>query len=859
MGITRPPSGDSDVAKVQIGRILPPSGSSEPILLERTVGCTKFAWRRASANEAVQPRCVSGAYASGVGTVRDSLGRWAVIGIVLALGLVMVGGSLFQGAAHATVLPAASPPTTLVLGFYTATFQESGLPTGSTWSVTLNGSTSSAVAPLSNSFVVSNGTYSYTVGQISGYSASPSSGTLTVTNGNVNVTITFAAVAPTKYPVAFSETGLTSNTTWSVALNGTSRSASAPSTISFSETNGSYSFTVGALTGYTASPSSGSVSVKGAAVNQSVAFTHATSAPTKYNVTFTETGLANGTSWSVTLNGTVGSATAPASISIPEPNGTYAYTVGAISGYSASPSSGSVAVSGSAVTQAIAFSSSSTPPQSYSVTFSEIGLPAATTWSVTLNGSTSSALAPGSIQFSERNGTYSFTVGSVSGFSASPSSGSVAVNGVGVNQSIRFSSTSSTTKHAVTFAESGIPSGTRWSVTLNSTTQSATAPSSIGFNLTDGTYSFSVGAVSGYAADPSSGSITVSGNAVHQAIAFGADIQHVVVIVLENYELSTVLANGPYEKYLWDHYGHASNFYGTCHQSKPEYAAMTSGRSFTCASFPVESVTNLADLVEQKGLSWAGYFEAMPSACDTTNAYPYTIYHNPFLDYSDIVNNATRCDSHDINSKAFNASVSQGTLPTVSFYVPNSINDCHDSTVASCDSWLKGFLSPMLNSTNTTVHRLMAHTAFFVVYDEGGTNAGYSVGGIVNSWCKTTTGKKLTVCGGHVLMSVVSPYSVGTNYTADATDYSLESTIEWLFGLGRDGGYDGTSNFPSMSGLFTFAHNGVVASAEVNMPQAASFGWGSLMSPIAMGLLGGSVSTSVGLALWARRRRGQLE
>ena len=73
-----------------------------------------------------------------------------------------------------------------------------------------------------------------------------------------------------------------------------------------------------------------------------------TSAPvsTEYSVAFTESGLPPGTSWSVTLGGSTVPSTSSA-ITFVEPNGTYAYTVGAVSGYSASPSSGSIMVSGS--------------------------------------------------------------------------------------------------------------------------------------------------------------------------------------------------------------------------------------------------------------------------------------------------------------------------------------------------------------------------------------------------------------------------------------------------------------------------------------------------------------------------------
>ena len=67
-------------------------------------------------------------------------------------------------------------------------------------------------------------------------------------------------------------------------------------------------------------------------------------------------------------------------------------------------------------------------PQKYGVTFTESGLPSGTPWYVTLNGITQTS-SSNSITFSEYDGLYSYTIGSVSGYTDSPSSGSVYVSG----------------------------------------------------------------------------------------------------------------------------------------------------------------------------------------------------------------------------------------------------------------------------------------------------------------------------------------------------------------------------------------------------------------------------------------------
>lgn len=281
-------------------------------------------------------------------------------------------------------------------------------------------------------------------------------------------------------------------------------------------------------------------------------------------------------------------------------------------------------------------------------------------------------------------------------------------------------------------------------------------------------------------------------------------VQHVVVIVLENQEISTVYTSAPYERYLQHTFGNATTFYGACHDSLPEYAAMTSGRSYTCTSIPIEGVTNLADLAQAKGESWDGYFEGMTSPCQLASGGSYVSYHNPFILYKDIRYNSTRCDAHIRNSASFNASLANGTLPTLSYYVPNIYDDGLHSSVAAADTWLRSFLSPILNSTSPVVLAEVATTAFFIVSDEGSSTdlSGYSAGGVVSSWCQNQTQTALSVCGGPTYLSVVSPLSHATTYTGDATDYNLESTVEWLLGLGNDGGNDGTTAFPAMTTLF---------------------------------------------------------
>ena len=80
------------------------------------------------------------------------------------------------------------------------------------------------------------------------------------------------AAPPTIYALTFAEAGLGPGTSWTVTLNGTVAS-STTSTIAFNGSNGTYPFTVDPVPGYTISPSSGSVTVNGAATLTNLTFT----------------------------------------------------------------------------------------------------------------------------------------------------------------------------------------------------------------------------------------------------------------------------------------------------------------------------------------------------------------------------------------------------------------------------------------------------------------------------------------------------------------------------------------------------------------------------------------------------------
>ncbi len=318
-----------------------------------------------------------------------------------------------------------APPSQSV---YDVTFRETGLPNASHyWRVAFGQSLLQSSSNDSVTAYSTNGTSAFSVLPVSSpFAPVPSSGNVTVAGRAQTVNISFSR----EFDVSFVESGLPSGVSWSVVLDDT-RLYSSSSTITFSEPNGSYPYTVGGVPGWRVATgnSTGLVEVQGGNQSVPVAF-----GPFAYSVTFDETGLPSGTNWTVTINGSAGSASSPSPISFDEPNGTYEYSV-TTADTDYSPVSGSLTVNGMAVYQTIGFAS----PMTYRVVFTEVGLPTGTTWSVVVGGvrydSTSNTIG-----FPEPNGSYPFTVGIVSGFEVNRSNGNLTVDGSPAVEPLRFSS-----------------------------------------------------------------------------------------------------------------------------------------------------------------------------------------------------------------------------------------------------------------------------------------------------------------------------------------------------------------------------------------------------------------------------------
>jgi hypothetical protein len=321
-------------------------------------------------------------------------------------------------------------------GYYVVLFNETGLPSGINWSVTLNGTNHQAFAsPIG--FVEPNGSFPYTVGSPSGYPAHPSSGTAVVRGSEPEFFINFGITILPTYSVSFVGEGLEAGSPWTVTFAGITLLAGGPGVgMDFIVPNGTYSFSVGSPPQFTSTPSNGSVRVAGADVATIVlTFTHV---PVPgYLITFVETGLTAGTPWIVTWAPDTYYASTNDTIEFSSINGTYHWRVSSDSSDVPTPENGSINISGPLASPfEIHFSA---PPPTYAIQFVEVGLPGGSLWTVLVRLQAIYASSNTTIDVNEPNGSYLFVVGNVSGMSSSPTNGSFMVSGSPLSIRISFS------------------------------------------------------------------------------------------------------------------------------------------------------------------------------------------------------------------------------------------------------------------------------------------------------------------------------------------------------------------------------------------------------------------------------------
>jgi hypothetical protein len=393
---------------------------------------------------------------------------------------------------------------------YAVTFEERGLPNGTTWSVRVRNSTNASSTDRIG-FTEANGTYGFNVSMVSGHRPIPRLGSFNVSGAAIVVLITFVNETPPPpvYDVTFVEAGLPNGTVWSVTVRGVTNTSSTIS-IGFSSSNGTYGFQVGPVAGFRSQPTNSSYTVNGSAVSETITFYALRPPLPTFVVTFLETGLLPGILWSVTVrNLTLTSSSNRIQLNLT--NGGYGYQVGFESGYTRHPPSDGFTVAGGPVTVSVVYIPVRT---TYDVVWKATGFWGNGTWWVLVNGTRypcRGAWATASLH----NGTYPYTIQSSTDFVASPRTGVVLVRGVPQDMNVTFVQAS----FSVMFSARGLPPHGILKVRLSDVLNES-GEAFVEFALPNGTYTFDVDAPSGYFASPSHGNVTVKAAVAQVVVSF---------------------------------------------------------------------------------------------------------------------------------------------------------------------------------------------------------------------------------------------------------------------------------------------------------------------------------------------------
>lgn len=262
-------------------------------------------------------------------------------------------------------------------------------------------------------------------------------------------------------------------------------------------------------------------------------------------------------------------------------------------------------------------------------------------------------------------------------------------------------------------------------------------------------------------ASATSNSSPVEGTTVSKIVSspltFLQTPDHVVVVMEENHAFSEIVgsSDAPYMNALAKQGASFTNSHAITHPSEPNYLALFSGSTggLTSDACPVSYTgPNLASELIAAKYSFGGYSENLPNVGFTGCRVPdgsdalYARKHNPWVSFTNV--------PASVNMPWTSFPTDYRTLPTISFVVPNQMNDMHSGSVSQADSWLK-------NHLNGYVQWAKTHNSLLIVTwdeDDGSTN-------------------------NQIPTFFVGPMVKTGQYNESINHYSVLCTLETLYGL----------------------------------------------------------------------------
>jgi len=336
-------------------------------------------------------------------------------------------------------------------------------------------------------------------------------------------------------------------------------------------------------------------------------------------------------------------------------------------------------------------------------------------------------------------------------------------------------------------------------------------------------------------ADPAGRTISEATTQTAARPAYVPRVGHVFVVNIENKSYDATWgpdSKAPYlSKTLRGKGVLLSNYYGTAHNSLPNYLAQISGQGpnpqgqADCQIFSVftqltivapgqavgtgcvfpTGVRSLPVQLSSRGISWRGYMDGMTRACQhppigerdptqvATETDNYAVRHNPFMYFQAIIGRPTYCAKHVVPLTRLSRDLgSVRTTPRFSYLTPDLCHDGHDTPCAdgrpgglvSVDAWMRAWIPKILASPAYRRDGMLVITADESTTPFEDASACCGEGPAPNSALPGIVG----LGGGRVGTLVISRWtSPHTSSTTAYNHYSLLASLEELFGVPKLG------------------------------------------------------------------------
>ncbi len=293
--------------------------------------------------------------------------------------------------------------------------------------------------------------------------------------------------------------------------------------------------------------------------------------------------------------------------------------------------------------------------------------------------------------------------------------------------------------------------------------------------------------------------------------------QHIFTIVAENKSYQQIIGspNAPRLNQFAKTYGLASNFYGEVHPSEANYIAMLGGSNFGihdddafychagssdafCPHAQKPDYVNhtivaksLLDQLKQKGLTWKGYFENLPSPGSKAVVFPsgiralYAVKHNGFMNFKSVQDDPNLAQKI-VGLDRLSKDLSTGKVPNYSQIILNQCHEMHgliecpnqERLIQTGDAQIGKVVDQIMKSS---IWSLSDNSAIVITWDEDN-NPRQKV---APQGCCGFDPKGLSnFGGGHIATIVITNH--GARGVVDATPYnhySLLRTTEDAFGI----------------------------------------------------------------------------